>query len=128
MGVERPNKIVYKDLSYKIMSAAYEVHKVLGPGFSENIYEEALAKELNHQGIEFERQKAVNVSYKGALIGEYRLDFVVEDKIILEKKAVSEMTALFDAQVYSYLKAAGLKLGILLNFGRKSLASKRIVN
>ncbi len=87
-----------------------------------------MAKELNHQGIEFERQKAVNVSYKGEVIGEYRLDFVIEDKIVLEIKAVSEMTPLFEAQIYSYLKAAGLKLGILLNFGEKSLVAKRIVN
>ena len=121
-------KIFYKDLSYQIMSVAYEVHKVLGSGFSENIYEEALARELNHQGIEFERQKAVNVSYKGAVIGEYRLDFAVEDEIVLEIKAVSEMAPLFEAQIYSYLKAAGLKLGILLNFGEKSLVAKRIVN
>ena len=128
MGVEKPNKIVYKDLSYSIMSAAYEVHQVLGPGFSENIYQEALVRELSHQGIKFERQKAVNISYKGAVIGEYRLDFVVEGKIVLEIKAVSEMTPLFDAQVYSYLKAIGLKLGILLNFGQKSLVSKRVVN
>jgi len=128
MGVEKPNKIVHKDLSYSVMSAAYEVHQVLGPGFSENIYEEALARELSRQGIKFERQKAVNISYKGAVIGEYRLDFVVEGKIVLEIKAVSEMTPLFDAQVYSYLKAIGLKLGILLNFGQKSLVSKRVVN
>ncbi len=128
MAVEREGKIIYKKLSYKIMSCAFEVYKTLGPGFSENIYEEALAQDMTEKGLSFERQKVIDVYYKGIKIGEYRLDFLMADKVILEVKAVSETLPVFSAQVLSYLKAADLRLGIVLNFGEKPLGSKRIVN
>lgn len=120
--------LVYKDLSYEIISAVYEVHNQLGPGFTENIYEEALIKELNARNILHERQKIVKVRYKGDVIGEYKLDLVVENKIILELKAVSELNEVFKSQLLSYLKASKLKLGILINFGSKSIEYVRIVN
>ena len=121
-------KVVYKELSFKIIEACFEVHNILGPGYSEKIYEEALSKELRDRGIGYERQKLVEVYYKGEKIGEYRLDLVVENKIILELKAVSELSNIFEAQLLSYLKAAGMKLGILVNFGSKKVVYRRIVN
>ena len=121
-------KVVYKELSFKIIEACFEVHNILGPGYSEKIYEEALSKELRNRDIGYERQKLVEVYYKGEKIGEYRLDLVVENKIILELKAVSELSNIFEAQLLSYLKATGMKLGILVNFGSKKVIYRRIVN
>jgi len=120
--------IVYKELSYTIIEACMEVHKILGPGFTEKIYEEAVIREISSRYIAFERQKPIEVFYKGDKIGEYRLDIVVDNKIILELKAVAELNSTFEAQLFSYLKATNLKLGILINFGKKKLEQKRIVN
>ena len=121
-------EVIYPDLSYKIMQAVFEVHNHLGPGFSEEIYEKALSLEFKSQGIPFERQKQIQVNYKGQFIGNYRLDMVVDDKIILELKAVSELNDVFQVQLHSYLAATGLQLGILINFGSKRVKSFRIPN
>jgi len=121
-------EIVHKDLSYKIVEACYEVHNFLGPGFSENIYDEAMSRELASRGIYVDRQKSIEVKYKDEKIGEYRLDAVAEDKVVLEYKAASELNAVFESQVLSYLKASGLKLGLLINFGGKKVEVRRIVN
>ncbi len=120
--------IIYRDLSYKVMQAIFEVHNTLGPGFIESIYEEALACELELRNIPFERQKAVAVYYKGRNVGDQRLDFVVDDKIVLELKAASALTDVFKQQTLSYLKATGLRLGILVNFGTPRVEYKRIAN
>jgi GxxExxY protein len=120
--------IVYKDLSYTIIEACMEVHRILGPGFTEKIYEEAVIREIAKRNIAFERQKLIEVFYKGDTIGEYRLDIVVDNRIVLELKAVSDMNSTFEAQLFSYLKATNMKLGILLNFGKKKLEFKRIAN
>jgi GxxExxY protein len=122
------DEIVYKDLSYKIIKVCFEVHKYLGSWYSEKIYEEAVSRELYHDHVEYERQKLIEVFYKGEKIGEYRLDMVAENKIILEFKAVSELSDIFEAQLLSYLKATGMKLGLLINFGGKRVEYKRIVN
>lgn len=121
-------KILYKELSFRIVEVCFEVHNVLGPGYPEKIYEVAVSKELKNKGIAYERQKLIEVHYKGEKIGEYRLDMVVDNKVILELKAVSELNAVFEAQLFSYLKATGMKLGILVNFGGKKVEYKRIVN
>ncbi|MCK4908968.1 MAG: GxxExxY protein [Planctomycetes bacterium] len=120
--------IIHKELSYKIIEASFEVHNTLGPGFTENIYEEALCRELKSRGLNYERQKVIDVLYKGEKIGVYRLDLIVENKVLLELKAISELPDVFKAQVLSYLKATGLKLGILVNFGKKKVEYDRIVN
>ncbi len=98
------------------------------PGVYEKIYEEAVIREISSRSFAFERQKLIEIFYKGDKIGEYRLDIVVDDKIILEFKAVAELNSTFEAQLFSYLKATNLKLGILINFGKKKLEFKRIVN
>ena len=122
------DKIVYRELSYRVMQAVFEVHNTLGPGFTETVYEEALACELELCSIPFERQKAITVSYKGRVVGNHRLDVVVEGKVILELKAVSALTDVFKQQLLSYLKATGLRLGILINFGTPRVEYVRIVN
>lgn len=122
------SKIVYQELSYQVMGAVFEVHNTLGPGFLESLYEEALAYEFELRGIPFEKQKEIAVRYKGREVGKHRLDFVIDGKIILELKAVSDLTDVFRKQTTSYLKATGLKLGILINFSTPSVDYERIVN
>ena len=122
------DRVIYRELSYRVMQAMFEVHNTLGPGFVENVYEEALAYELEMRDIPFERQKKVTVHYKGRVIGTHRLDFVVNDKIVLELKAVSALTDVFKQQTLSYLKATGLRLGILINFGTTRVEYVRIAN
>jgi len=120
-------RILFKELSYKIIGAAMEVHRILGPGFLEAVYEAALAHELTLRGIPFERQKELPVYYKSQLVGHYVADFVVDGQIILELKAVSALTKAHEAQPHNYLAATGLRLAILFNFGADSLQQKRIV-
>ncbi len=110
------------------MKAVFEVHNTLGPGFVESVYEEALAYELELREIPFERQKAVTVRYKGRVVGTHRLDFVVDGRIVLELKAVSALTDVFKHKTLSYLKATGLRLGILINFGTPRVEYTRVVN
>ena len=122
------SNVLYPDLSYRIMEAVYEVHNQLGPGYTENIYENALVQELRSRGITCERQRTVPVLYKGQRVGTYRLDLLVEGKIIVEIKAVSAITDVFKAQLLAYLKATNLRLGILVNFGTARVTYQRIVN
>jgi GxxExxY protein len=120
-------KILHKELSYAIVGAAMEIHRTLGPGFLEAVYQAALAHELTLRNIRFEQFKRLPVAYKGVLVGEYVADFVIEGKIILEIKAVSALHPKHEAQAINYLTATGLRLAILLNFGADSLQHKRMV-
>ena len=120
-------EILFRELSYKLVGAAMEVHSALGPGFLEAVYEKALAHEFALRGISFERQKHLPVYYKGQLVGDYVADFVINDQIILELKAVSRLAKIHQAQAHNYLAATGLRLAILLNFGAASLEHKRVV-
>ncbi len=122
-----PN-VLYPELSYQIMEIVFEVHKQWGPGFSEEIYERAVILELGRRNVPFEQQKVISIYHKGELLGTYRLDLVVDGKILLELKAVSALNDLFKQQLLSYLKAAGLRLGILINFGSRRVESVRIAN
>jgi GxxExxY protein len=119
-------EILYKELSFAIVGAAMEVHKVLGTGYLEAVYQAALAHELTLHGIGFEQFRRLPVAYKGVIVGDYVADFVVEDKVILELKAVSTLNANHEAQAINYLAATGLRLAILLNFGSTSLQQKRL--
>ena len=120
--------IVEKELSYLIMQAAYEVHNALGPGFPESLYEEAMNRELTSRGVKLERQKKVLVNFKGEPLGEFVLDNVVNGLVILEYKAVSEIARIHEQQALSYLKATGLELAIVINFGAERVQSSRVVN
>src|SRR2546429_8992753 len=115
-----------KALTDRIIAAAIRVHKELGPGFLESMYEEALAIELAAAGILFERQKLLPVFFREHLIGEHRLDFVVEGKVIVELKAISALEDVHFAIVRSYLKAANLSDALLLNFASPRLTVKRV--
>jgi len=119
--------IIYEELSFQVISAVFEVHNVLGPGFLERVYEKALVKEFALRGIAVETQKEIDVSYKGESIGYYYADILVEGKIIIELKAVEKLTRLHKAQLLNYLKATGIKLGYLINMGSKSVEYKRLV-
>jgi GxxExxY protein len=119
--------LLHKELSYKIVGAAMEVHRVLGPGFLEAVYQKALVSELSLQGIRFEEFKQLPVYYKEKLVGNYEADIVVEDQIILELKSISALNDRHKAQAIHYLTATGLRLAILLKFGAPSLQHKRVV-
>ena len=125
---DKKQKYQFEELSKKIIGAAIEVHRELGPGFLENIYEEALKIEFSEHNIDYESQKEIKIKYLGTEIGMHRLDLLVEEKIIIELKAVKEFADIHFAQLRSYLKATGLETGLLLNFSRSTLEIKRIVN
>ena len=118
----------FEVLSRKIIGAAIEVHRELGPGFLEHIYEEALKIEFSEHDLNFESQKEIKIKYLGTEVGSHRLDLLVENKIIIELKAVKEFNDIHFAQLRSYLKATGLKVGLLLNFAKPTLEIKRVVN
>jgi GxxExxY protein len=118
------------DLTKEIIGAAIEVHRALGPGLLESIYENCLCHELKLRGIQFERQKALHVAYKEVdLDCCYRVDLLVSDAVIVEIKAVDELQPIHDAQVLTYLKLGGWKIGLLINFNVRLLKDgiKRIV-
>ena len=119
---------LHKDLTEKIIGAAMEVHKTLRSGFLESVYDEAMAIELDLQKIPFERQKPIDVFYKGKIAKQFFCDFVVEEKVLVELKAIKKLSENEDAQVLNYLKATGFQLALLINFGAASLEFKRIIN
>ena len=121
--------IIYKDESYKIVGAAFNVYNKLGHGFLEAVYQEALEIEFKKQGIPYEREKELKITYDGVeLKATYKPDFVCYNKIIVELKAVSYLEDSHRAQVYNYLHATGFKLGLLMNFGNTDeLEKERIV-
>jgi len=116
------------ELTEKIIGAAIEVHRLLGPGLLESIYEEALCVELRLQGISFQRQVEVDVNYKGHVIKGQRIDLLVAEEVIVELKAVGYLPEVSMAQTLSYLKVTGLKRALLINFGERKLVNgiKRI--
>ncbi|MDP2785316.1 MAG: GxxExxY protein [Sulfurimicrobium sp.] len=116
------------EITKKIIGAAIEVHQILGPGLLESVYEEALCHEFGLRAIGFERQFAVDVYYKNCVISSQRLDLLVEDEVVVEIKSLRNLPEVAMAQVLSYLKATGLKRGLIVNFGEKQLINgiKRI--
>jgi len=120
-------KIIYKDLSYKITGLAMEVHSKLGYGFLEKVYENAMMVLLRREGIHAKQQAPITVYFDGEVVGDYYADILVKDKIILELKAIEKITDVHRAQTLNYLKATGLHLAILLNFGKERLQYERFV-
>ena len=120
-------ELLYKELTFAIIGAAMEVHGILGPGFLETVYQSALARELTLRGIPFEQQVHLPVSYKDVLVGEYIADFIIDGKLIVEIKAVSNFNSQHQAQAMHYLAATGLRLALLLNFGIGSLEHRRVI-
>jgi GxxExxY protein len=120
-------ELVHKELTFEIIGAAMEVHRVLGPGFLESVYQKGMEVELGARHIPFEAQKRIALEYKGQSLGEHVLDLVIDGKIIVELKAVRELTDQHQAQSISYLKASALQVALLINFARASLEHKRIL-
>ncbi len=122
-------ELKYGDITEKIIGAAFEVHKFLGNGFQEVIYQRALAYELDRAGLDFEREIEQDIFYKQlkAPIGTRRADFIVEGKVMVEIKAIIQLEDVHLAQALNYLKAYKLEVGLLINFGSKSMTFKRLV-
>jgi GxxExxY protein len=118
----------HKDLTYKIIGCAMEVHKHLGNGFQEVVYQRSLAIEFGMQGISFQREFEMPLQYKRYDVGTRRVDFFVEDSIMVEIKALINMEDVHLAQAMNYVQAYNLEIGLLLNFGAKSLQHKRVHN
>jgi len=118
----------YKDLTDKIINLSIKVHKKLGPGFVEKIYQRALYIEFKNNKINFNREKKINVMYEDVDLGYEIVDFEVEGKVLLELKAVSEINEIHLAQLLSYLKAANKEVGLILNFARPTLEIKRVAS
>ena len=121
------NVILFKELSYIIIGAAFTVHRTMGCGFAESCYGHALALELQHLFIPFTREERFEVYYHDELCGHLITDFIIDNKIILELKSASEISSSHVAQLFSYLRATHLKVGYVLNFGSKSLQFRRLI-
>ena len=121
-------ELLYKEEVYRIIGAAMEVHKELGCGFLEAVYQEALELEFQLQQIPHQREVKVEIYYKGQLLSKYyESDFICYNQIVVELKALSSLTTEHESQLLNYLKATGIKLGLLINFGCTSLQYKRMV-
>jgi GxxExxY protein len=114
-------------LTYAINGAVFEVNRVLGAGFLEKVYENALLVELKRQGIKAQGQVPLRVSYKSQIVGDYLADLVVDDRVIVELKTVDRIEKIHEAQLLNYLKATGLKVGLLVNFRHAKADIKRLV-
>ena len=115
------------DPTYQINAAIFEVNRKLGPGFLEKVYENALLVESKERGLRAQNQAPINVNYKGKEVGEYFADLIVEDKVIVEVKAIDSLQKVHEAQILNYLKATGFKVGLLVNFTYPEAQIKRFV-
>lgn len=118
----------HKELTHNIIGCAMEVHKLMGNGFQEVVYQRALAIEMGLQGISFSREHVMSLDYKGHDVGTRRVDFFVEDSIMVEIKAIIDLEDVHLAQAMNYVEAYNLEIGLLINFGAKSLQFKRVHN
>jgi GxxExxY protein len=119
--------LIHQSITSKVIACGIEVHRTLGPGFLESIYEQALRKEFQRNRIQFRFQEETSVSYKGEQVGTHRFDFLVEEKILVELKAVKALEDVHFSQVRSYLKAWNLEHGLLFNFSVHPLTIKRVI-
>lgn len=118
---------LHGEVTEQVIGAAFEVWKVLGYGFLEKVYENALVVELKSRGIAAEQQHGIDVQYKGVVVGQYAADVLVENTVIVELKAEKEYNPKHEAQLLNYLKATGIKVGLLFNFGEKKCEFRRLV-
>ena len=125
--ISADKKLIYADLTYQIRGAIFNVYNTLGFGHKEQVYQKALAKEFEEQKISFKREASLNVEYRDEVVGNYRPDFIVDDKVILELKSVEFMPKTFETQLLQYLKTTGFSLGLLINFGTPRLDIRRLV-
>lgn len=125
--INTDKKLIYADITYRIRGAIFNVYNELGYGHKEQVYQKALAKEFTETNLPFKKEVGLNVSYKDEVVGNYRPDFVIDDKVIVELKAVEFMPKSFETQLQHYLKTTGYQLGLLVNFGSPKLVIKRII-
>ncbi len=125
--VSKSTKLFHEELTYKIIGCAFEVHKELGPGFLESAYEAAIKIELKNSGVKVISQQSFPLFYKGARIKDFICDLVVDEKVVVELKAISRITDIDRAQLLNYLKVTGIKVGLIINFGQTSLKHERLV-
>lgn len=121
------DKLLYKDLAYKIIGLAMKVHNELGYGFLEKVYENAMMMLFKREGMTAVQQAAIAVKFLGEIVGDYYADILVEGKIVLELKSVEKISDVHRAQAINYLKATGMQLAIILNFGKDKLEHERLV-
>ena len=126
--INRPGEVIFPELSFEIMKVLFEVHSELGGRYQEKYYQRAVALGFDKAGIKYSRELCAQLKFKDQIIGKYFLDFLVENKVVVELKTVTEFVHDDIRQVLSYLKANNLPLGILVNFRGKSLTYKRIIN
>ena len=112
----------------KIIAACFSVHSELGPGFSEKVYHNALKHEFEKRGIQYETEKEFKVNYKSKIIGTLRIDLIIENKVVVEVKAVNMIPDVFKQQILAYLKVSNIPIGLIVNFGGKSCMVKRFIN
>ncbi|MFH1093685.1 MAG: GxxExxY protein [Candidatus Omnitrophota bacterium] len=127
MSEGKKDKIIYKELSYKIVGCFYKVYNTLGPGHKESVYQKAISIEFDKQKIHSQQQKKIQLKYEGEKVGVYEPDFIVEGKIIVEIKSTINMPKVFEKQLYYYLKATDYSLGYLVNFGTSEIDIRRRV-
>jgi GxxExxY protein len=120
-------ELLHKDITEKVIGAAFEVHQVLGYGFLEKVYQRAMQVELQRQGIKAELERPIKVHYKGVIVGDYVADMLVGDVVVVELKVAKEYNSEDEAQLLNELKATGTKVGLLINFGRAKVQFKRLV-
>ncbi len=120
-------KLLEEGLTEQVLAAAFKAHNALGCGFLEKVYENAMVVELSRAGIPVAQQKTIQVKYDGVIVGDYQADLIVDDRVLLECKAVNQLDPVHEAQLLNYLKATGIRVGLLLNFGRTRLQHRRLV-
>lgn len=121
-------KILYKELAYKVVGCFYKVYNTVGPGHKESVYHKALAIEFDSKRIKYEAQKRISMLCEERKVGDYVLDFIIDNKIIVEIKSVKNMLKVFEKQLFYYLKATQYRLGYLVNFGSDEIDIRRRIN
>jgi GxxExxY protein len=124
---EHPGKLLHREITERIIGAAFEVHRELGYGFLERVYQRALQVELLRAGVSAEMEKRIQVKYKGVVVGEYDADLIVDGCVAVELKVTPQYDKRDEAQLLNQLKATGIKVGLLINFGRAKVEYKRLV-
>jgi GxxExxY protein len=127
VGEEHPDKLLHRATTEAIIGAAFEVHRELGYGFLERVYQHALQVELNRRGLHAEIEKRIQVKYKGVVVGDYDADLIVDNSVAVELKVNPQYDRRDEAQLLNELKAIGFKVGLLVNFGRTKVEYKRLV-
>lgn len=121
-------EFLFKELTHLIIGASMEVHRILGAGYLESVYHAALAYELSLRKVQFAQEVKLQVKYKNIIVGDFRADFIVDDKVIVEIKAINTLTDADVAQIINYLHTSGKRVGLLINFGKSSLEYRRFVH